>query len=191
MWCDNCLLVFPLRAGSMGWAVWIALYSIAGGIFLMLYGQYLYFFFPEWQIYGGIGIGVCVLAVINVLAHANRSYIWTRVCKFVWPFVIVISAVRAIIMIVQLQRGKDKIAWECDNGGQLWTTSAEAGYTDNPTVGNSFCAAGFDTLNTIFIISLLIDIACQLYMFFLTWRYSKRLEHYRSMKGPFAGGYYA
>jgi hypothetical protein len=60
---------------------------------------------------------------------------------------------------------KDKIAWECDNGGQLWTTSAEAGYTDNPTVGNSFCAAGFDTLNTIFIISLLIDIACQVSAF--------------------------
>ena len=41
----------------------------------------------------------------------------------------------------------------------------EAGYTDNPTVGNSFCAAGFDTLNIIFIISLLIDIACQVSAF--------------------------
>lgn len=25
-------------------------------------------------------------------------------------------------------------------------------------------------------------------MFFLTWRYQKRLEHYQGMKGPFGGG---
>lgn len=28
----------------------------------------------------------------------------------------------------------------------------------------------------------------QIYMFFLVWRYQKRLEHYQGMKGPFAGG---
>jgi len=28
----------------------------------------------------------------------------------------------------------------------------------------------------------------QLYMFFLVWRFSKRLEHYSSMKGPYYGG---
>lgn len=28
----------------------------------------------------------------------------------------------------------------------------------------------------------------QIYMFFMTWRYQKRLEHYNSMKGPFGGG---
>lgn len=174
----------------MAWAIWIALYSIAGGLFLLLYGQYLFFYFPEWQIYGGIGIGVCALAVINVLALSNRSYIWTRVGKFLWPFVIVLSTIRAIIMIVQLNRGKDKIAWQCEHGGQLWTESAEAGYTESPSVGVGFCSAGFDTLNTIFIVALLIDIACQVYMFFMTWRYSVRLEHYREMKGPYMGGFY-
>ena len=35
----------------------------------------------------------------------QRSYIWTRVCTFLWPFVIVICAIRATLMIVQLQRG--------------------------------------------------------------------------------------
>lgn len=35
----------------------------------------------------------------------QRSYIWTRVCKFIWPFILVIALVRAIIMIVELQRG--------------------------------------------------------------------------------------
>lgn len=81
-------------------------------------------------IYGGVGMGVGAAAVITILALSNvsslnkniivftncdflsnvflafqRSYIWTRVVKFLWPFIIVISAVRAILMIVQLQRG--------------------------------------------------------------------------------------
>jgi hypothetical protein len=190
MWCDNCLLLLPLRGGAIAWGVVIAAYSIAGGLFLLIDGQYLFFNFPEWQIYGGIGIGVASLAIINIFALSNRSYIWIRVCKFLWPFIIVISAVRAIIMIVELQRGKDKIAWECDNGGQLWTESTEAGYQGRAAFPSGFCASGFASLNIAFIFSLLIDIVFQLYMFFLTWRFSKRLEHYATMKGPYHGGYY-
>ncbi len=81
-------------------------------------------------IYGGIGLGVGAVAIISILALSNvrlwpdlpqsyterginihcfkftqRSYIWTRVCAFLWPFVIVVCAVRAILMIVELQRG--------------------------------------------------------------------------------------
>lgn len=190
MWCDNCLLVLPLRAGAIAWAVLIAAYSIAGGIFLLIRGQYLFFFFPEWQIYGGIGIGVASCAVINMFALSNRSYIWTRVTKFLWPFIIVISAVRAIIMIVQLQRGKDKIAWECSHGGQLWTAAAASGAVTSGSLPSGFCVAGFASLNIAFIVSLLVDIVCQVYMYFLTWRFSKRLEHYQNMQGPFHGGYY-
>jgi len=192
MWCDNCLLVFPLRGGAIAWAVVIAAYSIAGGLFLLIKGQFIYFFFPEWQIYGGISLGIAAAAVISMLALSNRSYIWIRVVKFLWPFVIVISAVRAIIMIVQLQRGKDKIMWECNNGGQLWTDSARvtAGISTSGSVPSGFCAMGFSSLNSAFILSLLVDLVFQVYMFFLTWRFSKRLEHYSNMKGPFNGGYY-
>ncbi|KAF8899181.1 hypothetical protein BD779DRAFT_65650 [Infundibulicybe gibba] len=192
MWCDNCLLLLPLRGGAIAWAFVIALYSIAGGIFLLISGQYLFFTYPEWQIYGGIGLGVAAVAVISIFALSNRSYIWIRVCKFLWPFVIVISAIRAIIMIVELQRGKDKIAWECANGGQLWTDSAASGYqTSVSTVPVGFCTTGFSSLNAAFIIGLLVDLGFQIYMYFLTWRFSKRLEHYSNMKGPFRGGYYA
>jgi hypothetical protein len=191
MWCDNCLLVFPLRGGSIAWAVLVAAYSIGGGVFLLVSGQYFYFFFPEWQIYGGIGIGVGVAAVLSMLALSNKSYIWIRVVKFLWPFMVVISAIRATIMIVQLQRNKDKITWECNNGGQLWTEEAVAASGSKPaSMPGGFCAAGFSSLSTAFIICLLADIACQLYMFFLTWRYSKRLEHYSQMQGPIYGGYY-
>ncbi|KAH8120005.1 hypothetical protein DFH11DRAFT_25614 [Phellopilus nigrolimitatus] len=190
MWCDNCLLLLPLRHGAIAWAVIISLYSIAGGVFLLTYGQYLYFVFPEWQIYGGIGLAIAAAAVINVLALSNRSYIWARVCKFIWPFILVISAIRATIMIVELQRGKDKIAWECDNGGQLWTESVENGFDNGKSFPSGFCTAGFSSLYSAFIVGLLVDLVFQLYMLFLNWRFSKRLEHYREMKGPYYGGFY-
>ncbi|KAK0481788.1 hypothetical protein IW261DRAFT_1472469 [Armillaria novae-zelandiae] len=164
----------------------------------------MFFTYPEWYgartglqlrrsllrryIYGGIGLGVAAVAIINMFALSNRSYIWTRVCKFLWPFIIVISAVRAILMIVELERGKDKIQWECDNGGQLWTASAAAGYSTSTSFPSTFCSSGFSSLYTAFIISLLADLGCQMYMFFLNWRFSKRLEHYSNMKGPFHGG---
>ena len=72
-------------------------------------------------------MGVGAAALISVIALSNvsgesgltyfdhfnaeslngiqRSYIWIRAIKFLWPFIIVIDAVRAILMIVQLQRG--------------------------------------------------------------------------------------
>jgi hypothetical protein len=174
----------------MAWGLLIAAYSITGGVLLLIFGEFLFFFYPEWQIYGGISLGVASLAIINVIALSNKSYIWIRVCKFVWPFIIITCAIRAIIMMVELQRGKDKIAWECDNGGQLWPDSA-ATTTTTSTIPSSFCTSGFSSLNTAFIASLVIDLVCQIYMFFLTWRFSKRLEHYADMKGPFSGGYYA
>ncbi|KXN88904.1 hypothetical protein AN958_06774, partial [Leucoagaricus sp. SymC.cos] len=186
--CDNCLLLLPLRAGAIAWAVVIAAYSIAGGVFLLMRGQFFFFVYPEWQIYGGIGVGVAVAAVLTIFALSNRSYIWIRVVKFLWPFIIVICAVRVIIMIIQLQRGKDKIQWECDNGGQLWTDSVAAGIDGSSSIPSGFCASGFSSLNTAFIAGLCIDLVFQFYMYFLTWRFSKRLEHYHSMKGPFYGG---
>lgn len=190
MWCDNCLLLLPLRHGAMAWAIVMVLYNVGGGIFLLTVGQYFYFNFPEWQIYGGISMGIASAALINTLALSNRSYIWTRVCKFIWPFILVISAIRAIIMILELQRGKDKITWECNNGGQLWTESVEEGYDNGTSLPNSFCVVGYQSLYAAFIVSLLVDLVFQIYMLFLNWRFSKRLEHYREMKGPFYGGYY-
>jgi hypothetical protein len=136
-------------------------------------------------------MGVAVAAAISAITLSNRSYIWSRVCQFVWPFVIVLCAVRAIIMIVRLRQGKDKIEWECDNGGQLWPAAdPQVVATNNVGFPSGFCSAGFASLNAAFIGGLLIDLAFQMYMFFLMWRFTKRLEHYRTMKGPFSGGYY-
>jgi len=183
MWCDNCLLIFPLRAGGMAWAAFIFLYSVIGGIVLFKYGPFLFFVYPEWQIYGGIAMAVGGLAATNAISFANRSYIWSRACTVLWPFMIVISAIRAIIMIVELQRGKDNIVWECANGGQLWATSAAAGYGSG-NIPAEFCTTGFSSLYTVFVVCLLGDIACQIYMLLLSWRYPTRLEHYSSLKLP-------
>jgi len=174
----------------MIWAVIIFAYSLAGGIFLFEWGQFIYFVHPEWQIYGAIGLVVAAAALINVLALSNRSYIWTRVCKFIWPFIIIICGIRAILMIVELQRGKDNIAWECQNGGQLWPASVTAGYDNGTSFPGAFCVATFPSIYTAFVISLLVDLGFQIYMLFLNWRFSKRLEHYDGMKGPHYGGYY-
>lgn len=55
---------------------------------------------------------------------------------------------------------KSNIEWECDNGGQLWTASAVAGYGSG-TVPSGFCTAGFSSLYAAFIVSLLIDLVFQ------------------------------
>jgi hypothetical protein len=180
------LLLLPLRAGAIAWAAVIFIYSLAGSLFLLIEGQYFFFVFPEWFIYGGIGMAVAVLAALSILALSNRSYIWIRVCKFLWTFVIIICAVRATLMIVELQRGKDKIIWECNHGGQIWSSNAD--YAAKASFPVGFCTAGFSSLYTAFIVSLLVDLAFQMYMFFMTWRYQRRLERYELVKN--SGGLY-
>ena len=88
----------------------------------------------------------------------QRSYIWIRAVKFLWPFIIIIDAVRAILMIVQLNRGKDKIIWECQNGGQLWGESESQGYANTSSFPDALCGPGFQSLFTAFIICLLADL---------------------------------
>jgi hypothetical protein len=56
---------------------------------------------------------------------------------------------------------KDNIAWECDNGGQLWPASVTAGYDNGTSFPGAFCTSGFTSVYTAFIISLLADIGFQ------------------------------
>ncbi len=60
--------------------------------------QYLFFNFPEWQIYGGIGMAVMAICVLCVIGYSNSSYMWTRVCFFLWPIILIAVAVRAAVM---------------------------------------------------------------------------------------------
>ena len=54
---------------------------------------------------------------------------------------------------------KDKIIWECNHGGQIWSTNAEYAAKSSFPVG--FCSAGFNSLNVAFIIGLLVDLVFQ------------------------------
>jgi hypothetical protein len=103
---------------------------------------------------------------------------------------------------------QEKIVWECDNGGALWTDDPIVRADTTVAFPSGFCAAGYPSIYTAFIVSLIVDLvfqvcetmlgsrwilvlmSClfQIYMFFLMWRFSKRLEHYRGLKGPFYGG---
>jgi len=166
----------------MALALLIAAYSVGGGVFLFIDGPFIYFFYPEWEIYGGIGLVVGLTAIISLIALSNRSFIWIKAVKFIWLLVIILSAIRAAVMIVELQRGQYKILWECENGRQLWTAPGAVPIVTSGSLPAIFCSTSFSTLNTAFIISLLADFVLQLYMYFLTWRYSKRIEHYADMK---------
>ena len=46
-----------------------------------------------------------VKVLIAIWSVSQRSYTFSRACVVLWPFLIVISAVRDIVMIVELQRG--------------------------------------------------------------------------------------
>ncbi|KAF8512693.1 hypothetical protein JB92DRAFT_2926606 [Gautieria morchelliformis] len=190
MWCDNCLLLLPLRSGAMAWAFIILLYSLAGGIFLLEYGQYFYFVYPEWTIYGIIALAVAFNALINLVALSNKSYLWGRVCRATWPVLLVLCGVRAVIMIWELNRGQDKIAWECQNG-QLWADSAAAGYGNTTAFPSGICPPGFHALYTAFIVGLLADLGFQIYMLFLNWRFTTLLEKYDSLSSSYGGLYTA
>ncbi|GEM08351.1 hypothetical protein Rt10032_c05g2368 [Rhodotorula toruloides] len=188
MWCDNCLLVFPLRAGAMALATLIAVYSIAGGIILFMYGQFLWFTYPEAQVYGGISMAVGACSILLLLA-------WTSALQFLLPFLLFVSAVRAGIMIFRLDYYQSNVTWECNHGGTLWNVTI-ANSTNIPTntsdrtLPSSFCSSGFHSLYLAFAFALCIDVALQLYQYFLVWRFKAFLTQYYTYKQP-TGGFVA
>jgi len=97
--------------------------------------------------------------------------------------------IRCVPRLPSYLNRQDKIIWECQNGGQLWGASEEAGYGTTAKFPEGICAPGWQSLFTAFIISLLVDLAFQMYMFFLNWRFMKRLQRYTNMK-PYGGNYY-
>jgi len=176
----------------MVWAAIICIYSLVGGILIFKYGEFVYFIQYEYYVYGGVAMLVAGTALINIFALANHSWVAIRACKFVWPIAFVLSAVRAILMIVSTNRNKPKLQWECDNGGYLY--GAEADSYINGTIPNftptTVCSYGVNTFYYAVAIAVVIDLAFQAYMFFLDWRYQAHLSKYEGLSGPSRGGYY-
>ncbi|KAF9512740.1 hypothetical protein BS47DRAFT_1032307 [Hydnum rufescens UP504] len=192
MWCDNCLLLFPLRGGALVLSGFITIYSIVGGVLLFKYGQFVYFRYYEWDIFGAISM----------------------VCSFFWPSALIICSIRGIFMIVELNRGKSKIQWECDHGGYLYGANSDqyVGGSD-PPFSTGICRYGVSGLYSAVVISVIVDlgfqvrilaalavlpgqlfILCcllhppQMYMAFLNSRFSKRLLKYTGFVGPDGSG---
>jgi len=174
----------------MAWAAIMLIYSAAGAYFLFHFGPFLFFALYEPYIFAGIAVLVAITALVEIVALANRSYIWTRACKFIWPILCGISVIRLIAFAVILWNNEGNIDWECENGGQLWGSAPETTDPSTSTLPSTICDPGFHTLFTVLVVGLVVDLIFQVYMMFLNWRYTKRLEHYNTMKGPMMGGYY-
>ncbi|CAG8506003.1 1334_t:CDS:2 [Funneliformis caledonium] len=133
MWCDNCLLIFPLRAGAIALSLLMALYQIGGGIFLFLYGDFYFTIYPEASLYGGYAMAQ--------------------------------GAVRAGVMTWELNHFKDRIEWECNNGGVKWADAHNndpdfkppPALKDNPRLPNGFCRVGVESVGTTFAFAFVID----------------------------------
>lgn len=188
MWCDNCCLLLPLRAGAIGWATILLLCDLAGTIFLFLYGKFFYFVYPEWYIYAFVSLVSALVTGTTLIGLINHSYSWIRISAAMWPIAIVLSSIRTIVALVQLRAGESKFIWECQNGGQVWPTNAVYS-TSNPPMPASFCTFGITGFTTALTIGFLVDIAFQIYMSFLVWRFRTRMDHYTSMKMTDAGSF--
>jgi hypothetical protein len=189
--CDNCCLLLPLKPGAIALALLITLYSAIGAVILFLYGEFWYFMSYEAYIYAGIGMIVALVALITLIAMINDSYMWTRLLYFIWPFIIVLTLIRAGLMIARLNAYQSNIIWECTTGGyelynatlanETWYNPATANYTGK-SIPATLCPSSFSTLSIAFTISIIVDAALQIYLWFLDWRFKARLEQYFAFK---------
>jgi len=177
MWCDNCLLIFPLRAGAIGLATIMMLYQFSGGILLFTIGDFLFFRFPEAIIYGIYAIAQGVLAGIAVMGFTKESYPLSRSLPFAYLVFIVLGVVRGGIMIWELQHSKDHIQWECDNPGMKWNNGTNISIPNVKKLPNAFC--NVNNTITSFAVSLVFDIIFMFYLSFLIWRFAARIRHTR------------
>lgn len=94
----------------------ITIYSIAGGVILFLYGNFLYDLDLEYQLYGGIAMAVAAIAVLSVFAYSNNAYMLARLIFIVSPILLFVSAVRGGIMVYRLN--------ECELGPPAWRSDS-------------------------------------------------------------------
>jgi len=197
MWCDNCLLVFPLRHGALALGGFIALYSLIGGILIFKFGQYYFFVFPDYQIWGGISMGVMAIALITCIGISNMAAVWLRLSFLLWPVILIIVAVRMAIMGYELNQNQSKIFWECEHNGIMWNNTI-ANYTNEAlsnlnmtTLPLKLCpnSKNFHTFFVAACFSFAVDFILQCYFYFLTWRVQTKLSKYLSYKLESAGLY--
>lgn len=93
-------------------------------------------------------------------------------------------------VVFQLNRQQYKVVWDCNNGGQLWGESAEAGYDNVSAMPSGICSASFYFLYIAFAKALLVDLMLKVYAYFLNWRFKSRIEHNHRQVSQKLFGYY-
>lgn len=178
MWCDNCCLLFPLRAGGIVWASLIVLYSFAYAIVLTNVGKY--FYLPlEASVFGNTIFITAVIAMFAATALAMRSYLMTRIARILFYIPIILAIARLVLMVQQLRKRESIIEMNCPRNSPLGM-GAPAGTLDvaSPTPAK-FCSIGFPSLQAVIAIANIIDLVCEAYMAFLLQRHKTRMEHYK------------
>lgn len=87
---------------SMHTSEWLIERASAHALYCLL----ITIFLSRWDIYAAVAWAVSVICFVNIIALSNNSYMWARVCFFLWPFLLVISAVRAGFMSKSGEEGK-------------------------------------------------------------------------------------
>uniref|UniRef100_A0A1D1XUM1 Ephrin type-B receptor 1-A n=1 Tax=Anthurium amnicola TaxID=1678845 RepID=A0A1D1XUM1_9ARAE len=192
MWCDNCLLCFPLRAGAMALGVIMALYQIGGGVFLFKLGDFFFTVYLEAQIYGGYAMAQGAIAILAIIALSTRSYVVSRFILILYPIILLLGAIRGGVMVWSLNHYASRIVWSCNNGGVKWIDAHENDkfvppptLYDSPRLPNGFCTVGVEHITSVFTLFLVIDFVIMFYFYFLIWRFNVRLQHYPVQKNEF------
>jgi len=180
MWCDNCLLLFPLRSGAMLLGILMAIYQAGGAVFLFLYGSFFFFHSMEQNIYGAYAAIQALISIVASIGFSMRSYITSSSLVCSYPFVVILGAVRAGVIAWSLVYYKANIVWECDNGGKQWVDPSTVSTTITATTTNStlptvICTTGVDNFSALFTLGLCIDFVLMCYLYFLIWRFRVKL----------------
>lgn len=88
------------------------------------------------------------------------------------PLLIGFTLLHRFVACLQLPPSgrKDSLAWECNNGGQLWPANLAAVGPTTTTIPSIFCTTAFASINVAFIIALVVDLFCQVHMiFYASW----------------------
>ncbi|GAA93622.1 uncharacterized protein L969DRAFT_55795 [Mixia osmundae IAM 14324] len=203
MWCNNCFCLFPLRSGSICLAILILIEAVLGAIFLLKYGDFYFSRYPEPLVFACTSFASAAMASLMTLGFAQSSWMLTRLAFYLWPASILLSAIRAILVIFLLNSNVAVITWECVNDGVLWpnaTISSNSTATiavlnmtavallPTTKLPSQLCASPHKVYIGMFL-GLLADLALQIYAYFLTWQFLGDIKRYFAIASGFPGAF--
>lgn len=89
-------------------------------------------------LYGGVAFAVAAVSLIGILAFANRSITFVRASLFCWPFLLILSCVRAILMIYQLNRRCVSSFLVASRARRLLTTNPSLPFASTERIASRF-----------------------------------------------------